>query len=45
MPPVPLLILMRVQVETKYPRPSRQAAEALGVGGQAGQAVLQLLLF
>src|SRR3990172_1309735 len=34
---------MCVQVETNNPRPSRQAAEALGVSGQTGQAVLQLL--
>ena len=28
-------ILSSVQIETNYPRPGSQAAEALGVGGQA----------
>jgi hypothetical protein len=38
-----VLILMSVHGETNYPGPSREAAEAFGVGSQAGQAVLQLL--
>jgi hypothetical protein len=41
-PPLPrteaavVLILMRVQVETNYPRPCCQAAKTVGVGGQTG---------
>jgi hypothetical protein len=31
-----MLILMSVQVETQYPRPASEAAEALGVAGQPG---------
>jgi len=34
--PSPALILMRVQVETNYPRPCCQAAKTVGVGGQTG---------
>ena len=33
---IQLLILVRVQVEPNYPGSRREAAEALGVGGQAG---------
>jgi hypothetical protein len=29
----PLLILTRCQVETNYPRPGRNASDAVGIGG------------
>lgn len=37
------LILVRVQVETNYPRPRRQAMQPTSVGGQTGQPLLRLL--
>ena len=36
------LILISVHVETNYPRPSCEAAEASGVGSQTRQPLLQL---
>src|ERR1700693_3412489 len=36
-----VFILMRVQIETKYPRPSCEASESFRVGSEAWQAVLQ----
>jgi hypothetical protein len=38
-----LFILVRVQVETNYPGPARQAMQPTSVGGQTGQPLLQLL--
>jgi hypothetical protein len=37
------VILVRVQVETNYPGPARQAMQPTSVGGQTGQPLLQLL--
>ena len=36
------LILIRCQVETNYPGPSRKAAQAFTVSRQLGQALFQL---
>ncbi|MGD0222091.1 MAG: carboxypeptidase-like regulatory domain-containing protein, partial [Terriglobia bacterium] len=36
------LILMRVQVETNNPRPSRETAQALRVCSEPGQSLVQL---
>jgi hypothetical protein len=37
-----LLILMRFQIETNYPRPGRETSQAFVVCGEPGQALLQL---
>lgn len=37
-----IVILVRVQVETNYPRPSRETAESVGVGREAWQSLLEL---
>ena len=39
---VEILILIRCQVETNYPGPSRKAAQAFTVSRQLGQALFQL---
>ena len=37
-----VLILVRVQVETNYPRPGGDAADAVRIGGEPGQTAFQL---
>ena len=36
------VILISVQIETNYPRPSSEAAQTNGVGGEPGQSRFQL---
>jgi len=41
--PIAGMILFRVQAETNYPWPARQAMQPTSVGGQTGEPLLQLL--